>query len=165
MKKTLIIFFTLGSSLRVFGQCENEYLGYDKQGNLSLLEGIKFQLSNIDTTRRASLFGSLVKTDMTNGIFLRGVFQRSIGDIDGSSRVRLIFTDNSSISIEPYLPNRNSLGLFLAVVTDKYKLLLLKTKVISKIEITGSLLNASTYLADISAMNFLLGMECLQKFL
>jgi hypothetical protein len=51
-------------------------------------------------------------------------------------------------------------------VTDKYNLLFLKTKPISKVQITGLVLDATTYVIDgMVSLDFLLGMECLQEYL
>lgn len=146
-------------------QCEDK-VGFDKRnGNLTLATSLRCHLSALDTTTKAFISASLAKTKQTNGIIITGIFNRDIGTIDGSSKLKFVFVDKTFIHTSYYMQQANNIGMFFAVVEDKYSLLLLKSKPIEKIEITGDLLNAATYQTDVSTIDFMLGMECLQSYL
>lgn len=154
-------------------QCE-DMLGYDSRGSLGSTKSLKGHLSQQDTTIRMFLSATIAKTEMTNGITLYGIFSK-VGIIDNTTKVKITFKDNTSITLIDYLnapsnPNsenkNNNIGFFTALITDKYNLLLLKTKPVVKVQITGSQLDATTYITDgIVALDFLLGMNCLQQYL
>jgi hypothetical protein len=166
MKYLFFITIFIFINLTVKSQCENELLGYSKEtGFLTIKNGLRCHLSDIDTSLKAGLSASLVKTEKTDGIMIEGAFLKSIGRIDQSATLKITFQDNTFITLNEYPGQDNSVGLFFSVVTDKYSLLLLKTKVISKIEIKGDLLNAATFESDVSALNFLLALECLENYL
>lgn len=156
-----------------YSQCEG-ILGYNSQGSLGSTKVLKGYLSQQDTAMKMFLAATIAKTEVTNGITLYGIFSK-VGTIDNTTKVKITFKDGISISLTDYLnaannPNSenksNHIGFFSALITDKYNLLLLKTKPIIKVQITGSQLDATTYLVDgIIALNFLLGMDCLQQYL
>lgn len=152
-------------SLDIKAQCDDK-IGYDTQGSIASTKILEGFLSKIDTSLRVFFISSLVKTEMSNGISLYGYCDRATGTVDGTVKIKLVFQDQTSITLENYLKDENSTGFFAALITDRYRLLLLKTKPIIKIEITGSRLDATTYLVDgIVAINFLQGIKCLQQYL
>lgn len=175
LKKYLLLF--ISSTFLIFycsianAQCE-DMLGYNSQGSLGSSKSIKGHLSQQDTAIKMFLSATIAKTEITNGITLYGIFSK-VGTIDNTTKVKITFKDNISITLVDYLnasnnpnPQNNSIGFFTALITDKYNLLLLKTKPIIKIQITGSQLDATTYIVDgIVALDFLLGMDCLQQYL
>jgi hypothetical protein len=154
-------------------QC-NDKLGYNSQGSLGSTKSLKGYLSQQDTALKMFLSATIAKTEMTNGITLYGIFSK-VGTIDNTTKVKITFKDNTSITLTDYLnspsnPNsenkNNKIGFFTALITDKYTLLLLKTKPVVKVQITGLQLDATTYMVDgIVALDFLLGMECLEQYL
>jgi hypothetical protein len=165
----LLTFYGLKSQ----AQCD-DMLGYDVNGSLGSTKLLKGYLSQQDTAMKMFLSATIAKTEMTNGVTLYGIFSK-VGTIDNTTKVKITFKDNTSISLTDYLnamnnPNsenkNNKIGFFSALITDKYTLLLLKTKPVNKVQIVGSQLDATTYLVDgIVALDFLLGMDCLQQYL
>ena len=168
---TLIL--TMFYGLKSQGQCEGK-LGYNSQGSLGSTKSLKGYLSQQDTAMKMFLSATIAKTEMTNGITLYGIFTK-VGTIDNTTKVKITFKDNTSITLTDYLNapdnpssenKNNNIGFFTALIIDKYNLLLLKTKPIIKVQITGSQLDATTYIVDdIVALDFLLGMDCLQQYL
>lgn len=164
-----MVCYTLNSQ----AQCDS-ILGYDSRGSLASTKPLKGYLSQQDTATKMFLSATLAKTEITNGITLYGFFNK-VGTIDYTTKVKITFKDNTSISLTDYInaPNNpdsenknNKIGFFAALITDKYNLLLLKTKPVIKIQITGLQLDATTYIVDgIVAIDFLLGMDCLQQYL
>ena len=162
-----ITFFSFNSK----AQCDDK-LGYNSKGSLGSTEVLKGYLSQQDTAIKMFLAATILKTDVTNGITLYGYFTK-IGEIDNTTKVKITFKDSTFVTLVDYLNSfdnsksgNKNYGFFSALITDKYNLLLLKTKPVMKIQITGSQLDATTYLVDgIIALNFLLGMDCLQKYL
>lgn len=175
LKKYQLLFIT--TALMLFycsfakAQCE-EMLGYNSQGSLGSTKSLKGHLSQQDTAMKMFLSATIAKTEITSGITLYGIFSK-VGTIDNTTKVKITFKDNTSITLTDYLnasnnpnPQNNNIGFFTALITDKYNLLLLKTKPVIKVQITGSLLDATTYIVDgIVALDFLLGMDCLQQYL
>lgn len=160
-------------SIKSKGQCDDK-LGYNTQGSLGSTKSLKGYLSQQDTAMKMFLSATIAKTEMTNGITLYGFFSK-VGTIDYTTKVKITFKDSTYITLTDYLnssSNRNSenknnnIGFFTALITDKYNLLLLKTKPVMKIQITGAQLDATTYMVDgIVALDFLLGMDCLEQYL
>ena len=154
-------------------QCEDK-IGFNNQGHLSSKKSLDGYLSKQDTALKMFLFAAIIKSERTNGITLYGIFSK-IGIIDNTTKVKFTFNDNTSVILSDYLNTQNNpnpdsknsnIGFFSTLITDKYNLLLLKTKLIKKVQITGLQLDASTYLVDeIIAQDFLLGMNCLQHYL
>lgn len=148
-------------------QC-NDNIGYDKKdGLLVCRDALTGYTSNIDTATKVFLFAKLVVgSHQQKDIMMYGAFDKSIGIIDASTRVRFIFQDNSSITIAQYGEDENNNGVFATIISDKYDLLFLKTKSVIAIEITGNQLNAMTYKVDFSkGMDFMLDMECIEQYL
>jgi hypothetical protein len=175
--KWFCFFLLILNNFETFGQCE-DYLGYGRNGLLQSTKSLKGHLSVQDTAMKFFFIGSLAKTEATNGIIMLGFFFGNVGTIDKTTKVKITFNDNSYITLTDYLANTNhdvppstsnqkfTVNYFNALVTDKYSLLLLKTKPISKVQITGSQIDAATYLVDgMNSIDFLLGMECLQNYL
>ena len=175
-KSTLIIALTTLMSICLTtakGQCEDK-LGYNSQGSLGSTKVLKGHLSHLDTAMKMFLTATLAKTEMTKAITLFGMFTK-VGTIDYTTKVKITFQDGTSITLTDYLSDLNNpstgnksndKGIFASLVTDKYNLLLLKTKPITKVQITGSLLDATTYVIDgMISLDFLIGMECLQEYL
>jgi hypothetical protein len=176
--KSKFILFTSTILATIFvetakGQCEDK-LGYNNQGSLGSTKVLKGHLSQQDTALKMFLTATLAKTETTKGITLFGMFTK-VGTIDYTTKVKITFQDGTSITLTDYLSDLNNLGssdksnnkgIFSALVTDKYNLLFLKTKPISKVQITGLVLDATTYVIDgMVSLDFLLGMECLQEYL
>lgn len=142
----------------------DEYIGYNDQGNLASANHLWFSYSIKDTTRKGFFTAYLAKTDLTNGIAFYG-WILGIGTIDKTTKIKIIFQDNSFIVLNKYMDSSNTVGMFDAVITDKYKLLLLKTKPIIKIQITGDSLDPMTYPTNQSMIDFMLSMDCLESYL
>ena len=169
MKKILILLFCTISFLCSKSQsiCD-DYIGYDKNGDLVGKHFLKGFLSQKDTSVKAGLFVRLLKTEKSNGLMIWGIFDKSIGTIDASTKVKIIFHDNSNIILDAYsYMEPNSLGFYSAnLVSDKYRLLFLKTKSPVKIQITGDLINPMTYEVDFMlGQSFMIEVGCLQEYL
>jgi hypothetical protein len=154
-------------------QCDN-ILGYNKQGSLGSTKSLKGYLSQEDTAIKMFLTATIIKTEMTNGINLMGMFSK-VGTIDNTTKVKITFNDNTSVTLTDYLnspnnPNQenknNKFGFFAAIITDKYTSLLLKTKPVVKVQITGLQIDATTYIVGGNvSFDFLAGMSCLEQYL
>ena len=163
--KTYILVLLSFIGFAAKAQCDN-YIGYSKEGHLSSSKPIKFYLNEIDTSLKGFFNAYLAKTQITNGIVFYGIIDAKLGKIDKSVKVKITFHDNSSIYISQYNDEGNSIGFFSAVITDKYSLLLLRTKSIAKLQITGDQLDATTYQSEVlSALDFMFSMECLESYL
>ncbi|MBI3719919.1 MAG: hypothetical protein HY252_15160, partial [Sphingobacteriales bacterium] len=103
--KYLVIYFTLilmtGYSLSSQAQCDDK-LGYNSQGSLGSTKSLKGYLSQQDTAMKMFLSATIAKTEMTNGITLYGIFSK-VGTIDNTTKVKIIFKDNTSITLTDYL--------------------------------------------------------------
>lgn len=152
-------------SINSKSQC-NERLGYNKQGLLTGTTALRCHLSTTDTALKTFIYASLIKTDMTNAIDLLAYFTPSdIGIIDASTKMKIFFVDSSFITVAQYAGVQPNQVLFMGSINDKYSLLLLKTKPIWRIQITGDMTKAGTYITDISQLEFMLDIECLENYL
>lgn len=170
---TIILTLLLSYSVLTNAQCK-EMIGYDSKGILGSTKMLKGHLSQNDTVTTMFFNAKIIKSEVTNGIWLFGLFSK-VGTIDVSTKVKVIFTDDTFIMLTDFPshegdPNSvnagNNRGIFQEIITDKYRLLLLKTKPILKVQITGMQLDPRTYLVDGNISDdFLLGMGCLQEYL
>lgn len=171
---TIFLVVCLSYSVLTKAQCK-EMIGYDSKGILGSTKILKGHLSQSDTATSMFFTAKILKTEMTNGIWLFGIFSK-VGTVDVSTKVKIIFPDDTFIILTDYSSHEdgnsnsanvsNDKGIFQAIISDKYRLLLLKTKPISKVQITGIQLDPKTYLVNGNiSYDFLLGMGCLQEYL
>ena len=159
-----LIFFCIDAKSQ--SKCDDK-IGYDKKdGNLVCVHTLKGFISDNDTSIRVGLFAKLIKNYGKNQILIYGLFDRNIGIIDPSTKVKFIFHDGSSFVLNKGAQDSNDIGFFDTPITDKYDLLIMKTKSITGIEITGDRLNAMTYKVDFFlGMTFMLDMDCIEQYL
>lgn len=165
MKIILSILLTAVIYSYSIAQCESR-LGYDTQGLLCSLDMLKGYPNSEDTTSKCFIIVSLINIDQDKGLLMYGAFDRIIGDADESTKIRLIFYDDTYVTIHHTVyKNKNKVDIFSGSFLEKYDLLLLKTKPIAKIEIIGDDIGEVTYSAGITGVDFMMNIDCLESYL